>query len=151
MGKTNQSLAVRLKAIAQRKSELGTQKQVAANNAADISLLRIFFDKWAKEGYSQALTILPKDNPDTTENEEISEEDLKKRAEKLFKKPWEQIVNTNDGVDDVSELKNNMQALMSEVRKVIGQQMFFQQEIDSLTSEEQTLRMIQKQETSSDK
>ena len=95
-----------------------------SGNIADVGLIRKFFRVWANSGggnsgYQVAVGNLPKDKPNTSQDEEITEDSFKKRAEDFFGKSWSQILAENKSTTDI---ENHITQLSGKIRLYIGQQ-----------------------------
>lgn len=120
-------------------------KQVLTNKLYDAILMVNFFRTWNTNGYNSAVDGLPDDNPDTSANEAVSEDEFKRKAENFFNKDWSQITDPNsDGTVTQNELADNVAAVMSRVRQIIGEQSFVDGSIDDIDREIKDLSLIQK-------
>lgn len=121
-------------------------KQVLTNKLYDAILMVNFFRTWnTTNSYDSAVEGLPDDNPDTSTNEAVSEDEFKQKAENFFNKDWAQITDPNsDGTVTQNELANNVAAVMSRVRQIIGEKSFVDGSIDDIDREIKDLSLIQK-------
>ena len=120
----------------------GPTKTKLMDQQADIVLLKTFFKNWqddygveikkpgetpdqaAKDSYKYAISKLPKDNPNTPFNEEITEKQLLEKIEKDFGKPLGTVTSY-----DVKKLETDVQTLMKKVRYFVAYGMFAEDQI----------------------
>ena len=114
-------------------------KSIAEGNLADIALLKDFLGKWVnamnsgktnEQGYEDAISQLPKDDPNTPFNEGLTETQMQDKFAKIFDKPLNQVSDY-----DVNELQTNITKLTGEVRKFISIGMYCDGQIKSLQDE----------------
>ena len=134
--------ATRMGALRAAKTNWLNVRTVMSNRLAEILLMKKFFETCAKgdysqDAYSQAIEGLPDDDPDTKENEEITEEGFHKIAEKFFKKDWDEIAAgmKNIAEGDGEEEDNYIATLAQSVREAIGYQQYAQSEADAVEGE----------------
>ena len=104
----------------------------------DIALLKAFFKNWDdamkkgetnEGGYHTAVSKLPKDNPNTPFNEEMTESQLKDKIKKAFGKPLDELDKY-----DVDRLENDINALQKTVRKFLAYGNFCDDQIKNLNN-----------------
>ena len=120
------------------KKMFGDMSLKASENLANVSFIKKFFNDWASKGSNQAgylfaVSNLPKDKPTTSQNEEITEDSFKKRAEDFFGKSWSQILAENKSTADIQKHINE---LYGKIRLYVYQQQALHNE------EEETQRRI---------
>lgn len=91
---------------------------------ADILLLKTFFKDWEdamnkgetnEQGYKEAVSKLPKDNPNTSNNEGITEKEILDKAKDFFEKPLGNVTSY-----DVKQLEANVGKLQEKVRHFLA-------------------------------
>lgn len=107
----------------------------------DVALLRNFFQVWKAQDYTAALDSLPDDLPETTANEAISEEEIQKRAEDFFGKPFSEIKN-----GDLQQLEQNVGKTMAKIRDLLARKRDVDGIVYDLETEIKNIQFIQQSE-----
>ena len=127
------------------KKFIGDLKMKVTEDLSDIVMIKKFFRTWAESNYTNAIAGLPDDDPGTRHNEEVTEEEFKKRASRFFEKPWDQILNENKTNAD---LINSIQQLAGKIRLYVVRQASLRNEQDYYQSRIDNLRSIERQDFS---
>ncbi len=151
-------LTAQIKALGDDKTYLNATYGKVTEDLANVSMIQDFFKRWKnagsnEAGYKIAMQGLPKDNPNTTFNEGISEGDFKKRIEKLFNQKFTDISNEiykskDKGVDVV--YKKFTDKAHKKVLEDIKKQLLLNMMRDDKEREIKNLQAIQKENHSVD-
>lgn len=120
------ALKSRKDALTWRERELNTIRQkLQEDGEFKIAMIQKFFKEWEHylddhgvtpdtnlEGYKMGLASLPKDDPSTTMNEAVSEEQLLKDVQRIMGKPLEAV-----GEFDVARIQGDLNLLQQKMKE----------------------------------
>lgn len=132
------SLTSQIKILRAYRFSLVTKKHGLAAEAA----LKAFLQTWADEGWETAIDGIPKDNPNTREDEGMTYEQMNEEAEYVFGKPLDEVDIT--GQDDYETYLKN---ITDRIRAIIGQQYQLDSMIGNAERELADLRSIASSES----
>ena len=149
-------LTTQIKALGDDKMFLNAAYGKVTEDMASISMIKDFFKRWKnagsnEAGYKIAIQGLPKDNPNTTVNEAVSEEKFKDKLEKFFNEKMSDVTKEIYKAKDVNAVYKKFDDIAQKGRiATLKKQLLLNMMRDDKEREIKNLQAIQKEDYSVD-